>query len=408
MKRFKIVLCSALVMTCQLVTGQNVTGGDVMDIGQSDTNIVSISQRVFNLEKKTDAFNFYVNYAFSGSESNEKGPWQARFFARQIRLEIKGNITDKLFYRFRHRLNRSNAAKGWDNFAKATDYLMVGYRFSKQWSVSLGKKSQAWGGFEYDENPVYIYQFSDFQNNMDNAKVGAMVAFSPISSQEFIAEVTGTNNGTFNEDFGDDVMLVSKNVNNVTPVETSNNPLTYILGWNGSFLDNKLQTRWSYGFMSQARGLYARSWIFGQKLNLDRFQLYFDYMGEWNDMDRLGIATSDLKGFVQSDIASNPRFSKVHYNTFITKMNWQFIPQWNLMLKGTYETASVTSIKEYKNYRKSIAYFASIEYYPVKDQDLRVFLAFLGHSYVFNKTCGLSDYNTANIELGFKYRMKLF
>ena len=98
MKRFKIVLCSALVMTCQLVTGQNVTGGDVMDIGQSDTNIVSISQRVFNLEKKTDAFNFYVNYAFSGSESNENGPWQARFFARQIRLEIKGNITDKLFY----------------------------------------------------------------------------------------------------------------------------------------------------------------------------------------------------------------------------------------------------------------------------------------------------------------------
>jgi len=72
------------------------------------------------------------------------------------------------------------------------------------------KKSQAWGGFEYDENPVYIYQYSDFQDNMDNAKVGVLVEYRPIPTQEFVAEVTGTNNGTLNEDYGDNLRSWAK------------------------------------------------------------------------------------------------------------------------------------------------------------------------------------------------------
>jgi len=243
---------------------------------------------------------------------------------------------------------------------------------------------------------------------MDNAKVGVLVEYRPIPTQEFVAEVTGTNNGTLNEDYGDNLALVGKDLNDVKTLQQSNNPLTYILGWNGSFFDRKLLTRWSWGFMSQAREQYARSWIFGQMLNLDKLQFYFDYMGEWNDMDRLGVATKDLKGFVSRSVSSNPRFAKVHYNTFIAKMNWQFYPQWNLMLKGMYETASVGTIEAYKDYRKSISYYASLEYYPVEQQDFRVFLAYLGHSYKFNDTCGLEDYNTTKIELGFKYRMKIF
>jgi hypothetical protein len=34
------------------------------------------------------------------------------------------------------------------------------------------------------------------------------------------------------------------------------------------------------------------------------------------------------------------------------------------MAKGTYETASVSKIEQLKNYRKSIGYIASVEYYP--------------------------------------------
>ena len=70
--------------------------------------------------------------------------------------------------------------------------------------------------------------------------------------------------------------------------------------------------------------------------------------------------------------------SDVHYTSFITKLNWQFAPQWNLMLKGMYETASVTKVDRFKDFRKSYGYVGSVEYYPVKSQDFRVFLAYVG------------------------------
>ena len=78
------------------------------------------------------------------------------------------------------------------------------------------------------------------------------------------------------------------------------------------------------------------------------------------------------------------------------------------MLKCMYETASVSKLERGKNYRKSFGYMSSVEYYPLKDQDFRVFLAYVGRKYDFSEKSGLKDYNTNRIELGFMYRIKAF
>ena len=78
------------------------------------------------------------------------------------------------------------------------------------------------------------------------------------------------------------------------------------------------------------------------------------------------------------------------------------------MLKGMYETASVSKVEKYKDYRKSYAYMGSVEYYPMKDQDFRVFLAYTGRRFDYSDKCGLKDYNTNRIELGFMYRIKAY
>ncbi len=135
-------------------------------------------------------------------------------------------------------------------------------------------------------------------------------------------------------------------------------------------------------------------------------QWYFDYMGAFDGLDRLKIASSEATAVPAH--AGESYFSDVHYNSFITKMNWQFAPQWNLMLKGMYETASVTKIEQMKDYRKSYAYMGSIEYYPVKSQDFRIFLAYIGRKYDYSKASGLKDYNTNRIEIGFMYRIKAY
>ena len=399
-----IMMFAALAMTM----GANAQGNNI-GMGGGDGDVQSIAERVTKLEKKNDMFNLYFNYAasFQAEHNSLSDEWGTKFANKQLRLEIKGNLTDKLYYRLRHRLNKATDAKGEDNFAKATDIMMVGYNFNDKLSISGGKMCQIWGGFEFDENPMYIYQYSDMVDNMDNFMAGVTVSYKPIPTQEIAVEISNAYNGKFADEYGDEAVVV--NNDEAQALQKSKNPLTYIINWNGSFFDGKLNTRWAWGLQTQAKGKYSRMLTLGQQLNLPKFQWYFDYMGAFDDLDRLKIATNELRdALVDGDAPGNIYLGKVHYNSFITKANWQFAPSWNLMLKGMYETASVTKMEQFKNYRKSFGYMGSIEYYPAKQQDFRLFLAYVGRKYDYSTKCGLKDYNTDRIELGFMYRIKAY
>ena len=390
----------------------NAQGGNTR-MGGNDGDYQSLAERVAKIEKKNDMFNVYFNYAASAQASSYDDEWTSHFANKQMRLEIKGNLTDKLFYRLRHRLNKSNAAKGEDNFAKATDIMMVGYNLNDKLSLMGGKMCQIWGGFEFDENPMYIYQYSDMVDNMDNFMAGFVASYKPVPTQEIAVEVSNANNGQLAEDYGDYLMTVGPD-HELEAVHPANHPLTFILNWNGSFFNDKLQTRWSWGTQKQAEGLSSKMLVLGQRLNLPKLQWYFDYMGAWDGFDRLGVASSDGVSAYLSEAEIDPertlnvRFKDVNYNSFITKLNWQFAPQWNLMLKGTYETANVKNIDKLKNFRKSIGWAGSVEYYPDKSQDFRVFLAYIGHKYNYSEKIGLLSHNTNRIELGFMYRIKCY
>lgn len=397
---------AALAMTM----GANAQGSNI-GMGGGDGDIQSIHERITKLEKKNDMFNLYFNYAasFQAEHNSLSDEWGTKFANKQLRIEIKGNLTDKLYYRLRHRLNKATDAKGEDNFAKATDIMMVGYNFNDKLSISGGKMCQIWGGFEFDENPMYIYQYSDMVDYMDNFMAGVTVSYKPIPTQEIAVEISNSYNGKFADEYGDEAVVV--NNDEAHALQKSKNPLTYIINWNGSFFDGKLNTRWAWGLQTQAKGKYSRMLTLGQQLNLPKFQWYFDYMGAFDDLDRLKIATNELGGALvdaDGDALGNAYFGKVHYNSFITKANWQFAPSWNLMLKGMYETASVTKMEQFKNYRKSFGYMGSIEYYPAKQQDFRLFLAYVGRKFDYSTKCGLEDYNTDRIELGFMYRIKAY
>lgn len=400
-----IMMFAALAMTM----GANAQGNNI-GMGGGDGDIQSIHERITKLEKKNDMFNLYFNYAasFQAEHNSLSDEWGTKFANKQLRIEIKGNLTDKLYYRLRHRLNKATDAKGEDNFAKATDIMMVGYNFNDKLSISGGKMCQIWGGFEFDENPMYIYQYSDMVDYMDNFMAGVTVSYKPIPTQEIAVEISNSYNGKFADEYGDEAVVV--NNDEAHALQKSKNPLTYIINWNGGFFDGKLNTRWAWGLQTQAKGKYSRMLTLGQQLNLPKFQWYFDYMGAFDDLDRLKIATNELRDAldVGDGDAGNVYLGKVHYNSFITKANWQFAPSWNLMLKGMYETASVTKMEQFKNYRKSFGYMGSIEYYPAKQQDFRLFLAYVGRKYDYSTKCGLKDYNTDRIELGFMYRIKAY
>ena len=148
-------------------------------------------------------FNMYFN--FQGSFDLEKAKdkdMTAKFYARQLRWEVRGDITDRIFYRFRHRLNKSNVAASLDNLATATDMLYAGFRLDDKWTLTAGKLCQAWGGFEFDLNPMNIYEYSDFLQNMDNFMLGAMITYTPNQNHEFNFQITEVRNDKFETLYG--------------------------------------------------------------------------------------------------------------------------------------------------------------------------------------------------------------
>lgn len=428
-KYSKSIMLSAFTIASLLPVNALAQGAND-GLGGDDGNIESLYTKVTNIEKKQKALNFYVNFAesFQAEHSSKTDEWTTRFYNKNLRIEMTGWLTDNLYYRFRHRLNKTDAPMSEDNFAKATDYMMVGWKFNDTWSIQGGKKCQALGSFEFDENPMFIYQYSDMEDNVDSSKGALNLLYNPSKTQQFSAEVSNTYNGKLADEFGANAQVTTGKVVNdgaaggkkleVEALEKSNSPLTYSVGWNGKFFDNKLQTRWSYSHRTQAKGKYSRFFRFGQRLNLSKLQWYVDYNHTYDDLDRMKIASKEIVNEMVNSISpdseengyTNLYLSKVRYQGIVTKMNWQFAKDWNLMLKGMWETASATKDEKFKNYRTAYGYIGSLEYYPARKQkqDLRFFLAYVGRKYDYSKKCGLKDYNTDRIELGMMYRLKAY
>lgn len=397
-----------LLCCCLLALSVSMNAQDNHGYGGDDGHFKSLAEEVTKLKKSNDMFNVYLNTAASAQvETDNEHEWSTGFKNKHLRLEIKGNLTDKLYYRFCYRMTNSNVARSEDNFARSTDVVMIGYRFSDKLSVEAGKIFQPLGGYEVDENPIYIYEYSDLTGGLECYLGGVVVNYKPIPTQEFVVGVTNAHNDKFADVYGDNSLAIEGDGTQNRILEKTRIPLGYSLGWNGSFLNNRLLTRWSWGIEGEARHKYSRMLILGQKLNLDRLQWYFDYMYQNDGLDRFGLASREVRDFFPA-VGGEVWMSDVHYTSFITKLNWQFAPQWNLMLKGMYETASVTKVDRFKDFRKSYGYVGSVEYYPVKSQDFRVFLAYVGRKVTYKDGVGLDKYNTNRIELGFKYRIKAY
>ena len=327
-------------------------------------------------------FNMYFN--FQGSFDVEKAKDQdmtAKFYARQLRWEVRGDITDRIFYRFRHRLNKSNARASLDNLAKATDMLYAGFRLDDKWTLTAGKMCQAWGGFEFDLNPMNIYEYSDFLENMDNFMLGAMITYAPNENHEFNFQITDVRNDKFADIYGTTSPTISE----------SKAPLTYIFNWNGNLFDNLIQTRWGGGLQSEADGYNNWLLMLGTKLNLPKFQVFFDYMMANEQLDRLKYTPMSGTTLVKD----------AKYNSFVLKAEYQPVPHWNIFAQGMYETAKSDLPN---NELKSIGYYAGVEYLPFEKQDLRFFLAYIGRSREKNN---VTD-NTNRVSLGLMYRIKAF
>lgn len=368
---------------------------------QSDPNLntTSLFEKITHLEKKTDMFNVYMNMQgsfnvfFNDDEVN-----QTAFRMDQLRLEIKGNITDRIYYRYRQRLNRSNNPQALDNLPTSIDYAAVGFHVCDNFSVFAGKQCTAFGGFEFDLNPIEVYQYCDMLEYMSNFLTGIDFSYQLTKNHEFRFQIVDSRNGSFKDMYG----VVPENI------EQAKTPLGYTLNWNGNFLEQKLKTRWSASIFHEAKKKNWYYYALGTEVALNRFLGFFDFMYSSEDLDRTGIISE-----ITATDGYDTRALDTRYMSLVLHLNYRVIPKLNVFAKGMYETARVQKANdqlEKGKYRTSWGYMAGLEFYPMKE-NLHFFLNYIGRSFQYTdkaKVFGVGDSNPQRVELGLVYQLPLF
>ena len=363
----------------------------------------TLFEELTDVKKKSDKFNLYLNMQGGFDANFRDGFEEGAFKMRQLRIEMKGNINNWLSYRYRQRLNRSNDGGGMiDNVPTSIDYAGIGIKLNNRFNLFAGKQCTAYGGIEFDLNPIDIYEYSDMIENMSNFMTGLNIGYNLTSTQQLNLQILNSRNGSFDSTYG-----ITENEEGKLPdLKSGKLPLVYTLNWNGTFNDI-FKTRWSASILNEAKSKNMYYYALGNELNLDKFNMFLDFMYAQEGIDRNGTITG---------IVGRPGGHNVFdtgYLSVVTKLNYRFLPKWNVFVKGMYETASVTKSTEdiaKGNYRTSWGYLAGVEYYPM-ETNLHFFLTYVGRSYNFTsraKILGQENYSTNRISVGFIWQMPVF
>ena len=231
-------------------------------------------EELTDVKKKTDKFNLYLNMQGSFDAHFQNGFQEGDFNMHQLRIEAKGNINNWLSYRYRQRLNRSNDANGMiDNLPTSIDYAGIGIKLNDQFSLFAGKQCAAYGGIEFDLNPIDIYQYSDMIDYMSNFMTGLNVGYNITPEQQLNLQILNSRNSSFDSTYG----ITEDAEGNLPDLKSGKMPLVYTLNWNGNF-NNVFKTRWSASVMNEAKSHNMYYYALGNELNLGKWNAFVDFM----------------------------------------------------------------------------------------------------------------------------------
>lgn len=389
---FRFLLLIGLLLLPLSLQAQGELG-----FGEADDTTMSLAERVTNIEQKFKSFNVYVN--FNGNLHTEQSygndEFSTNFQAKNLRLEVKGQIGDKIYYRIRQRLNKATNATD-DGLAKATDYAMIGYRPSPQWLISVGKMGQYFGGFEFDQNAIYVYQASDISDYADGSKLGIAFTWTPTKNHTFVAQITNALNGNLYAEYeGIEKQEIYK----------SKSPLTYVAHWSGQFAEGFYRTKCNVLYRSLAKDNGSTVMVLGQSINGKWGRVFLDYAFEHDDFDFMRFCSIEANKHLRSNQAY---LTDLTYHGLVARTDIKIGKHLIFWAEGMYQTASCGSNKKLDGFRKHYNYLAGIEYVPNPDYKVRYTLNYQGQYYDYSKKCGIPDQSVNRIEAGILCRIKCF
>ena len=370
----------------------------------------STAQEVDSLPKKqeiipTFAKKLNIDLFFRGggiSDSyTDDSKNSTHFVIDNARLNLQGDFNEDLFYRVRFRPNLPFNATTQDGGTSALDYAFLTYRFGsdRQWDVTVGKQLAAFGAFEKEINPLYEYIFTDYLNGVyNNVFLSGLTLGYKINR---VHKIGVQLHNTVNTKFAD--LLKTKGFV-AGDFKASKAPIGMYLFWNADLLDGKLKLRYSYNLSQYAANNLTHSLALGNWYKSGRHTLYLDLSYTYMGAD-YGLTTSQLlsaydglaKGIMQKDAV---------YKRAVSRYDYQLTDRWSLSAKlGIEQAGSTQRLSE--QLRTNYIYFAAAQYAPLRGQDLRFYLAYVGNTISYDKTLHLKDEQMHRIAIGAYYTLPI-
>ena len=332
---------------------------------------------------------------------------RSRFTNEQFRLEIKGKVHDKVYFRFRDRYTRAQTSESVDGISRSTDLAFIRVDATKKLSISAGKLCADWGAYEFDYNPIDIYEYSDIIEFADNFLTGVGVSYQLSKNHQLTLQTLDSRTKTFNELYGTQPKL-----------EESKVPLAFVLNWRGSFFDGKFNTIWSYALHNEAKDTVSDNPVvmnyiaLGNQLKLGKFTVEYDYKWSMENLDRTGIVSETVP-----DNLYPYALRKTLYIGHWLHLYYRVNPKINLAFVGMMDIAKwdddgLDPQKTSNEIRTAWGYIPTIEYYPFKDLNLRFYTNWVGRVYNYSDYAksrfGAKDYNTGRVSIGFVSPLGIF
>lgn len=318
---------------------------------------------------------------------------RGRFFMNQFRLEIKGKIHDRVYFRFRDRYTRNTVPQSEDNMSQSTDLAYIQVLASQKVNLTIGKLCADWGGIEFDLNPIDIYQYADIVDNSDNFLLGMGVGWQASENHAFNFQALNSRTRTFQEIYG-----------TIPGIKESKFPLAGVANWRGNMFEGKWQTIWSYSVFKEAKSTYMHYIALGNQLNFTRFRLAYDFKLSLEDLDRKSIVSNivpDVGGVhnAAQDVSYLSHWLKLDYKAF-EKLNLSFVGFYDVARwKGNPDPGKDSKL------RTAWGFIPVVEYFPFRDLNLKFFANYVGRIYRFTdyakEKLGARNFNTGVISIGF-------
>jgi hypothetical protein len=361
---------------------------------QADTAIYQ-NNRIIPIDKakllKNIDLIFNIQYALDNDLQN--GNYTGSKYAlNQFRLEIKGEILDNVFFRFRDRYTREPIPQSVDNVNRSVDMAFVQINLSPKWSLAFGKMSADYGGYEFEANPIFIYQYNDIIAHADDFLVGAQGSWNISKNHSLTLQLLNARTETFEEIY-----------DTIPGISAAKFPAALVGNWRGSFAGGVFTNFWSYSIIKEAAGQYIYYAALGNQFHLKKWLIQYDFKYNPEDIDRTSVVTGIVPKSYSPYTALHTRYVEHWLHAAYT-----ITPKWSAtvtaMTSDAYWHGNPDPGKD-SHLRRAYGLIPTMEFFPLKKLNLKFFAAYIGRFYDYSSYArgkfGSENSTTGVFEIGF-------